>query len=69
MALLSCIIAGSAIFEAIGIPTPEFVKTMQESKWMYGLGVFLIGNNLQSSLLSSGAFEIYLDDQLVYSKI
>jgi hypothetical protein len=29
---------------------------------MYGIGVFMVGNNLQSSLLSTGAFEVYLDD-------
>jgi selT/selW/selH-like putative selenoprotein len=36
---------------------------------MYGFGVFFLGNNIQASLLSTGAFEMYLDGQLVYSKL
>ena len=36
---------------------------------MWGIGTFFIGNNIQSSLLSTGAFEIYINDVLAYSKI
>jgi selT/selW/selH-like putative selenoprotein len=36
---------------------------------MYGLGSFFIGNQLHSALLSTGAFEIYINDVLAYSKI
>ncbi len=36
---------------------------------MYGFGVFFFGNNLQGMLLQSGAFEIFINDKLVYSKL
>jgi len=42
---------------------------MQESKWLYGFGVFFLGNNIQASLLSTGAFEMYLDGKLLFSKL
>jgi hypothetical protein len=51
MALLMLIIMGETIFNAIGITTPEFVKSMQESKWTYGIAIFFLGNNFQAGLL------------------
>ena len=36
MILISLLIAGNAIFSAIGIPTPQLVRKLQESPWMYG---------------------------------
>jgi hypothetical protein len=36
---------------------------------MYGLGIWMIGNNLQSALVTTGAFEISIDNQVIYSKL
>lgn len=69
MAMFALVLMGDQIFASIGIPTPDFVKKMQESKWMYGVGVFFIGNNLRASMLQTGAFEIKIDGELVYSKL
>lgn len=67
--MFALVLMGEQIFASIGIPTPDFVKKMQESKWMYGVGVFFIGNNLRASILQTGAFEIKIDGELVYSKL
>jgi predicted Rdx family selenoprotein len=36
---------------------------------MYGIAAFFIGNQLHNALLSTGAFEIYINDVLAFSKI
>ena len=55
--------------QAIGVSVPEIVKKMQDSKFMYGFGIWMIGNNLQSALVTTGAFEISIDNQVIYSKL
>ena len=66
---MAMVIAGNTIFNALGVPTPELVKKLQESPWLHGFLVFMIGNSIQSSLLQTGAFEIYVDGTLVFSKL
>ena len=60
---------GDKLFAALGRPMPEAVKAMQESPWMYSLGAFFLGSQLQAGLLQTGAFEIYVNDELVFSKL
>ena len=48
---------------------PEAIKSIQESKWMYSIGAFFIGSQISAGLLQTGAFEIYIDDELVFSKL
>ena len=42
---------------------------MQESKFMYGIGIWIIGNNVQASFITSGAFEISIDEVVIFSKL
>lgn len=60
---------GEQIFTALGRPVPQFYEKLKENKWMYAIGAFFIGSQISSALLSTGAFEIYIDDALVYSKL
>jgi selT/selW/selH-like putative selenoprotein len=69
MILLALVIAGENICKVIGIDTPALVKKLQESPWIYGFLIFMVGNNVQNSLMTTGAFEIYVDGQLVHSKL
>ena len=48
---------------------PDFVKTLNESKLMYGIGGFFIYIQLVTGLLTTGAFEVSIDDKLVFSKL
>lgn len=52
----------------LGLPT-EGIKKLQESKWMYLMGAFFVGNSIKSACLQTGAFEISVDGRLVYSKL
>jgi selT/selW/selH-like putative selenoprotein len=57
------------IFTKLNInPHPAWYNKMKENSiaWFFGLFMF---NNLGTSLLSSGAFEIYIDGALIYSKL
>jgi selT/selW/selH-like putative selenoprotein len=67
-AFLAIIFAGEQIFNALGLPT-ERLKKIQENKWMYVMGAFFLGNNIKSAMLQTGAFEIYIDNTLVFSKL
>ena len=69
MITIALIVMGDALFNAIGKPVPQFIKEMQESKWSYCIGAFFIGNGIAASLRQTGAFEIYVDDVLVFSKL
>lgn len=60
---------GEQIITALGRPIPPWYEKIKQNKWMYGIGTWFVGNNIQSSLISTGAFEVYINDVLAYSKI
>lgn len=52
---------------------PDIVKDsykyIQENKFQFGLGVFFISSIIQSNLMQTGAFEIYVNGNLEFSKL
>lgn len=60
---------GDTVFAMLGAPLPDFVKQMTESKLLYAVGSFFIFAQVSSSLRSTGAFEITINDELVFSKL
>lgn len=52
---------------------PDIVKDsykyIQENKFQFGLGVFFISSIIQTNLMQSGAFEIYVNGNLEFSKL
>uniref|UniRef100_A0A7S3CL02 Selenoprotein T n=1 Tax=Strombidium rassoulzadegani TaxID=1082188 RepID=A0A7S3CL02_9SPIT len=69
------IFAGDLIFQALGglhkMPEPvqEFYGYVKENKLQFGVGAFFIGSMIQAQMLQSGAFEIYVNGNLEYSKL
>uniref|UniRef100_A0A7S2D3C0 Selenoprotein T n=1 Tax=Florenciella parvula TaxID=236787 RepID=A0A7S2D3C0_9STRA len=59
---------GSQIFNTLGMPEPEWYKELQENKMMAFCGVFFM-NSMANSLTTTGAFEVLLDGEVVYSKL
>lgn len=53
----------------MGFPTPDFLKSMNENKLMYSVAAFFIFAQVSTGLRSTGAFEVHINDQLVYSKL
>ena len=60
---------GDKVCAAMGQPVPQMLADMQQSKWLYSLGAFFLGSQIQSALLQTGAFEIYINDDLKFSKL
>ncbi len=54
---------------SLGYQPPEFLNKIQENKWTWVIATWFIGGQIQASMLSSGAFEIYANDVLEYSKL
>jgi selT/selW/selH-like putative selenoprotein len=65
---LAIMFFGTQIFKMIGMEEPRLVLQMKENKVMV-LGALFMLNNLGNSQLATGAFEIFVDNELVFSKI
>lgn len=50
-------------------PTPQWLASMQENKVYTCLMIFFVSNAIESTLTSTGAFEIYANNENIYSKI
>lgn len=42
---------------------------MAANKWQFGMGAWFLGSQVSNGLISTGAFEIYVNDKLEYSKL
>lgn len=61
-------IFGKSAFDLFGVPCPWIVEYMSNNKMQTFLGLFIM-NNIGHSFLATGAFEIYVNDLLLFSKI
>jgi len=68
-AIMGLTFAGDWIFSQIGITPPAIYHQMKEKKFMVIMVVMFLGNSLHNMLISSGAFEVFLDNQLIFSKL
>jgi selT/selW/selH-like putative selenoprotein len=68
LAGIAFLFAGSAIFKALGIPEPDIYKRAKENPVGAFVVLFMI-NSFGASQLSTGAFEIDVDGQVVFSKL
>ena len=65
---IAFLIVGKQFFQGLGIQEPDIVKKMQENKIMIFVALFMM-NNFGASQLATGAFEVYYNDELIYSKL
>ncbi|KAL3536529.1 hypothetical protein ACH5RR_004990 [Cinchona calisaya] len=68
--VMSIVLAGEHIFPRIGyaVPPPWFYS-LRANRFGTISSTWLLGNFLQSFLQSSGAFEVYCNGEMVYSKL
>jgi hypothetical protein len=58
--------AGDKIFPILGMDAPAvYEQSVAQNKFGYGMGIWFLGNAINNSLMSTGAFEIYYDGNLV----
>lgn len=61
-------LGGTYIFNALGVPQPPFVPFMQRNTAGVIIGLFFV-NSVLSSFRATGAFEVTIDGELVFSRI
>jgi selT/selW/selH-like putative selenoprotein len=66
---LILLFAGESIFKSLKIEAGvKFVKSMQENQ-VVTIAILFACNFLSSNLVNTGAFEVYMNDELVFSKL
>ncbi|KAJ8274204.1 hypothetical protein COCON_G00088290 [Conger conger] len=69
LALIGLVILGKDPFPALGMQTPGIWTWGQENKIYACMMVFFFSNMLENHCMSTGAFEITLNDMPVWSKL
>lgn len=59
---------GDSIWESMGVGEPEWYGLVKDNKMQAFMLIFMV-NSMANSQLSTGAFEIYYNDELVFSKL
>ncbi|CAO4383911.1 unnamed protein product [Caenorhabditis nigoni] len=67
--LLATILTGSNPLAWIGLGYPGLLRHAHENKMSSCMLVFMLGNLAEQSLISTGAFEVYLGNEQIWSKI
>eukprot|EP00878_Enallax_costatus_P014671 GHUV01015347.1.p1 GENE.GHUV01015347.1~~GHUV01015347.1.p1 ORF type:complete len:159 (+),score=53.23 GHUV01015347.1:337-813(+) len=64
------VIFGDKVFDSLGVPPPQFyTQNVANNRFGAGVGLWFVGNLIQNQLVSTGAFEVYYDGSLVFSKL
>ncbi|KAL4486490.1 hypothetical protein ABPG72_018444 [Tetrahymena utriculariae] len=60
---------GDALFQMLKITPPQWYYSLKEKKWAAIIFFFMMGNMIISQISQSGAFEVFCNDTLIFSKI
>jgi selT/selW/selH-like putative selenoprotein len=69
IALIVMVVAGRDPFPSMGMQTPNIFNWMLNNKLSSCLMLFMLSNSIEGMLMSTGAFEIYLGEEQIWSKI
>ncbi|GFR42461.1 hypothetical protein Agub_g3368 [Astrephomene gubernaculifera] len=70
LSLIAVCIFGDRIFRHLGIPPPEwYTRHVVTNRFGAVFGVWFAGNFIMTNLQNTGAFEVYYDGQLIFSKL
>ena len=62
------LMGGNSIFQALGIPVPDLLEEVNKNKMAAFVFLFVV-NSMGNSLVATGAFEIYVNEELIFSKL
>jgi hypothetical protein len=51
MGFVAFMFFGEKVFQMLGRPAPQMYKDMQENKWMWLIGGFILSSNIQANLM------------------
>eukprot|EP00052_Salpingoeca_macrocollata_P026643 m.248427 g.248427 ORF g.248427 m.248427 type:complete len:96 (-) comp22613_c1_seq1:966-1253(-) len=60
---------GDKLFQWLNRPMPETLIAARENMVMSMVFIFFFANNVSNMFLSTGAFEVYLNGELLHSKL
>lgn len=69
MMVIGCIIFGFNPFAQFNLPTPGVFNWALQNKFYAAIMLFFLSNSFETHLISTGAFEIYLNDIQIWSKL
>lgn len=69
IALIVMVIVGRDPFASMGIATPGIFNWMLSNKLSSCLMLFMLSNSIEGMMMSTGAFEIYLGEEQIWSKL
>ncbi|KAI4353369.1 hypothetical protein L6164_002327 [Bauhinia variegata] len=69
LGIIAIITAGDQIFPRLGMAPPAWYYSLRANRFGSMASTWLFGNFIQSFLQSSGAFEVYCNGELVFSKL
>nr|CAG4649687.1 EOG090X0DP2 [Scapholeberis mucronata]SVE93884.1 EOG090X0DP2 [Scapholeberis mucronata] len=67
--LILLVVSGTNVFEYLGVQTPSVWEWTQQNKFYACLMTFFLSNAIEGQLISTGAFEIKLNDVPLWSKL
>jgi len=59
---------GENLLSALGVADSSFLQSVNENKFMVIVGMFVV-SSISQSLVATGAFEVYVGGEKVYSKL
>jgi len=59
---------GESLLSALGVANNAFFEAVNENKFMVIVGMFVM-SSISQSLVATGAFEVYVGGETVYSKL
>jgi len=62
-------LTGEQLFRTLGYPIPPWQTYLGNNKMSTCMTSWLLGNTVAQNLVSTGAFEVYYDGNLVFSKL
>ncbi|KAI4328702.1 hypothetical protein L6164_021037 [Bauhinia variegata] len=69
LGIIAIIAAGEQIFPRLGMAPPPLYYSLRANRFGSMASTWLLGNFIQSFLQSSGAFEVYCNGELIFSKL
>eukprot|EP00730_Choanoeca_flexa_P012946 TRINITY_DN4797_c0_g1_i1.p1 TRINITY_DN4797_c0_g1~~TRINITY_DN4797_c0_g1_i1.p1 ORF type:complete len:125 (+),score=30.86 TRINITY_DN4797_c0_g1_i1:172-546(+) len=66
---LALMFMGDSIFQQLNIPPPELYLQAKENQMIVVMSLWFMGSTISQNLWKTGAFEISLDGELVWSKL
>jgi thioredoxin reductase-like selenoprotein T len=68
--IIAVALASDRIAAALGLHIPQdWQTTLNDKRAAICMGAWFLGNTLRNGLLYTGAFEVYYDDQILFSRL